>query len=288
MNGPFATSTASLDPRDIDRAVLAALTEDLPAGDITSDAVVPAAAVSKGILLAKEPGILAGLPVARRVFEALDPKLAFDALSEDGRECRSGDVLARLGGRSRSLLAAERSALNFVQRLSGIATVTRAFVRAVAGTKARILDTRKTTPGLRALEKYAVAVGGGSNHRRSLSDMMLIKDNHLRLAGGVAEALRRAKAAAAPGIMIEVEITNAADAEAALSGGADVIMLDNMSLPDMRVVVELVAGRVPLEASGGVTLERAGEIAATGVDFISVGALTHSARALDISLELEA
>ncbi len=288
MNGPYATSNAALDPREVERAVLSALAEDLPAGDITSDAIVPASAMSDAVLLAKEPGILAGLPVSRRVFEALDPGVAFAALFEDGRAFQTGDVLAQIRGRARSLLAAERTALNFLQRLSGIATLTRAFVRAVAGTKAKILDTRKTTPGLRALEKYAVAAGGGANHRRSLSDMMLIKDNHVRQAGGVEEALRRARAAAAPGFLIEVEITSAAEADAALRGGADIVMLDNMTLPEMRAVVALVAGRVPLEASGGVTLDSAAEIAATGVDFISVGALTHSARAMDISLELTA
>ncbi len=285
MNAPFGTATMALDPRDVDRAVRAALDEDLPAGDVTSAALIPAGAKSEAVLLAKESGILAGLPVARRVFEMVDPGVAFEALSEDGRSFQAGDVLGRARGGARSLLAAERTALNFLQRLSGVATLTRAYVRAVAGTKAKILDTRKTTPGLRALEKYSVAAGGGVNHRRSLSDMILIKDNHVRQVGGVLEALRRARAAAPAGLRIEVEITNAAEAEAALRGGADLIMLDNMSVGEMTAVVALAAGRIPLEASGGMTLERVGEVAATGVDFISVGALTHSARAVDISLE---
>lgn len=275
----------ALDSRDVDRVVRAALDEDLPAGDVTSNALIPAGARSEAVLLAKESGILAGLPVARRVFETIDPEVAFESLSEDGRSFQAGDVLGRVRGRARSLLAGERPALNFLQRLSGVATLTRAFVRAVAGTKAKILDTRKTTPGLRALEKYAVAAGGGLNHRRNLSDMMLIKDNHLRQVGGVAEALRRAKGAAPAGMRIEVEITNAADLEAALDGGADVIMLDNMTAAEMMTLADIVAGRVPLEASGGMTLERVGEVAAAGVDYISVGALTHSARAVDISLE---
>jgi nicotinate-nucleotide pyrophosphorylase (carboxylating) len=215
----------------------------------------------------------------------VDPGVAFEALSEDGRSFHAGDVLGRVRGLARSLLGAERTALNFLQRMSGVATLTRAYVRAVAGTKAKILDTRKTTPGLRVLEKYAVAAGGGVNHRRSLSDMILIKDNHVRQVGGVLEALRRARAAAAAGLRIEVEITNGAEAEAALTGGADMIMLDNMTIGEMTAVVALASGRVPLEASGGMTLERVGEVAATGVDYISVGALTHSARAVDISLE---
>ena len=285
MNAPFGFSTTALDPRDVDRVVRAALDEDLPAGDVTSNALIPAGVRSEAVLLAKESGILAGLPVARRVFETVDPKVAFEALSEDGRSFQAGDVLGRVLGGARSLLAGERTALNFLQRMSGVATLTRAFVRAVAGTKARILDTRKTTPGLRALEKYAVAAGGGVNHRRSLSDMILIKDNHVRQVGGVLEALRRARAAAPAGLRIEIEITNAAEAEAALRGGADMIMLDNMTVEEMTAVVALAAGRVPLEASGGMILERVGEVAATGVDFISVGALTHSARAVDISLE---
>jgi len=285
MNSLFAAATMALDPRDVERVVQAALAEDMPAGDVTSDALIPAGAMSEAVLLAKESGILAGLPVARRVFETVDPKVAFEALSEDGRSFQAGDVLGRVRGRARSLLAAERTALNFLQRMSGVATLTRAYVRAVAGTKAKILDTRKTTPGLRALEKYAVAAGGGVNHRRGLSDMILIKDNHVRQVGGVLEALRRARAAAAAGLRIEVEITNAAEAEAALHGGADMIMLDNMTIGEMTAVVALASGRVPLEASGGMTLERVGEVAATGVDFISVGALTHSSRAVDISLE---
>ncbi len=270
---------------DIDRAVAAALAEDLPRGDVTSESLVPPDAQSSAVLLAKEPGVLAGLEVARRVFLRVDPRTHFKALSADGRAFIAGEVLARLRGPSIALLEGERTALNFLQRLSGVATLTRAYVRAVAGTNAKILDTRKTTPGLRALEKYAVTMGGGRNHRSSLSDMVLIKDNHLRQVGSVAEAVARARARAGAGLRVEVETTTEAQAREALEAGADIIMLDNMEPEAMRPIVELVAGRVPLEASGGMTPERAAAAAAAGVDFVSVGALTHSARALDISLE---
>jgi nicotinate-nucleotide pyrophosphorylase (carboxylating) len=270
---------------EFDAIIDAALREDMPEGDITSESVIPAGALSEAVFLAKEDGVLAGLTVARRVFEKIDPSVEFVERTKDGAAFKKTDILARLKGPTVALLKGERTALNFLQRLSGIATVTRRFVDAVQGTKAKILDTRKTTPGLRLLEKYAVKMGGGANHRLSLSDMVLIKDNHLRHVGSVAEAVRRARAAVKPGIRIEVEAAELAQVRDALAAGADMIMLDNMTLELMSEAVTLVAGRVPLEASGTVSLERVRAVAETGVDFISVGALTHSARAVDISLE---
>jgi nicotinate-nucleotide pyrophosphorylase (carboxylating) len=270
---------------NFDTIIRAALREDMPHGDITSESVIAKGAVSEAVFQAKEGGILAGLPVARRVLEIVDPGIDFHGKLQEGQEVRKDDILARIKGSTVSLLKAERTALNFLQRLSGIATITRRFVDAVAGTKARILDTRKTTPGLRLLEKYAVRTGGGTNHRLGLSDMVLIKDNHIRHVGSIEEAVRRARAKAPAGMKIEVEVTKLDEARQALAAGVDIVMLDNMPLEEMRMVVDLYAGRVPLEVSGNMTLDRAREVAAIGIDFISVGALTHSARALDISLE---
>ena len=271
--------------QDIDAVIDAALREDMPEGDVTSESVIPNSAVSEAVFLAKEDGVLAGLAIARRVFEKIDPAVEFTGKLEDGAAFRRSDILACVEGPTVALLKGERTALNFLQQLSGIATVTRGFVDAVAGTKAKILDTRKTTPGLRLLEKYAVRAGGGTNHRLSLSDMVLIKDNHLRHVGSVAEAVRRARAAVRPGVRIEVEAADLAQVRDALAAGADMIMLDNMSLEMMREAVAIAAGRVPLEASGNMTLDRVRAVAETGVDYISVGALTHSARAVDISLD---
>jgi nicotinate-nucleotide pyrophosphorylase (carboxylating) len=225
--------------------------------------------------------------VARRVFEKIDSGVSFIKALEDGRAFGPGDVLARLKGSSISLLKGERTALNFLQRMSGIATKTREFVRALEGTKTRILDTRKTTPGLRSLEKYAVRMGGGVNHRFSLSDMVLIKDNHLEIIGSVSEAVKRARAGIAQGIRVEVEVTGFEGAREALESGADMIMLDNMPLDKMKEVVDWIGGRAPVEVSGKITVESARKIAALGVDVISVGALTHSFRSIDISLEFE-
>ncbi len=274
-----------MDIPGLDRILAAALQEDVPGGDVTSEGIVPPGSVSDAILLAKEDGILAGLPVARRVFEMVDGDTEFREELKDGQLLKKGAVLAKIKGRTVSLLKAERTALNFLQRLSGVATATRRFVEAVEGTNARILDTRKTTPGLRALEKYAVRIGGGANHRFSLSDMVLIKDNHLRHVGGVAEAVRRARMTTQPGIKIEVEVTDLAGVREAVESGADVIMLDNMSSDKIREAVAFIGGRVRVEVSGKVSLERVREIAESGVDDISVGALTHSSKALDISLE---
>ena len=270
---------------EFDAIIDAALREDMPEGDITSEGIIPADALSEAIFLAKEDGILAGLAIARRVFEKIDSAVEVTEKIQDGAAFRKSDILACVEGPTITLLKGERTALNFLQRLSGIATVTRRFVDAVQGTKAKILDTRKTTPGLRLLEKYAVKAGGGTNHRLSLSDMVLIKDNHLRYVGSVAEAVRRARAAIRPGVRIEVEASDLSQVRDALAAGADMIMLDNMTLETMREAVTLAAGRVPLEASGNMSLDRVRAVAETGVDLISVGALTHSARAVDISLE---
>jgi nicotinate-nucleotide pyrophosphorylase (carboxylating) len=269
----------------MDAAIEAALREDMPNGDITSESVIPAGSRSEAYFLAKEDGILAGLPVASRVFQKLDPSIIFIERFREGSAFHQSDKLARVKGPTVALLKGERTALNFLQRLCGVATMTRRFVEAVAGTKTRILDTRKTTPGLRLLEKYAVRTAGATNHRVSLSDMVLIKDNHLRRVGSVSEAVRRARAAARPGMRVEVEAADLLQVREALAAKADMIMLDNMSLETMRQAVGLVAGRVPLEASGNMTLDRVRAVAETGVDFISVGALTHSAKAIDISLD---
>jgi nicotinate-nucleotide pyrophosphorylase (carboxylating) len=272
---------------DIDPIIDAALKEDIPEGDITSESLLSAASRSRAAFLAKEAGVLAGLGVARRVFERIDPEVRFRALSCDGRAFKAGDILAEVWGRSISLLKGERTALNFLQRMSGIATETRRFVEAVAGTDAKILDTRKTTPTLRRLEKYAVRMGGGENHRSSLSDMVLIKDNHLALVGSISEAVRRAREKVGRGAIIEVEVADFAAAREAAAAGANRVMLDNMPLNRMRPVVLWLKGKVPIEVSGKVSLERARRIAELGVEYISVGGLTHSFSSVDISLEFK-
>jgi len=278
-----------MDPLDLnkamDAAIEAALREDTPKGDITSESIIPSEARSEAFFLAKEEGVLAGMDVASRVFARIDTSVIFIERFRDGSRFNRGDKLARMKGPTLALLKGERTALNFLQHLCGVATVTRQYVEAIAGTKTRILDTRKTTPGLRLLEKYAVKTGGGTNHRLSLSDMVLIKDNHLRYVGNVAEAIRRARAMVAPGIRIEVEASSLLQVREALAAGADMIMLDNMPVQTMQQAVQLTAGRVPLEASGNMTLDRVRAVAETGVDYLSVGALTHSARAIDISMD---
>ena len=260
-----------------------ALAEDIGSGDVTTDWIIPAAQQSKAILIAKAPGVVAGLGVAAMVFHLLDERIAFQPQVNDGAQLGIGDVAARIQGPTRSILTGERLALNFLQRLSGIATLTRAHVDAVAGTRAVILDTRKTTPGLRTLEKYAVRMGGGSNHRIGLYDMVLIKDNHIQAAGSITEAVRRVRERNEGRLLIEVEIRTFDELNEALALDVDRIMLDNMNWEQMRQAVALVAGRVPLEASGNVTLDRVRRIADTGVDYISSGSLTHSVKALDLS-----
>jgi nicotinate-nucleotide pyrophosphorylase (carboxylating) len=261
--------------------VRAFLAEDVGDGDVTAEAVVPVDARLDATLLLKEEGVVCGLDVAEAVFRELDPDVVFELHARDGDRAQ-GEV-ARVSGSARALLTGERTALNLLGRLSGIATLTRRYVDAVAGTGAVILDTRKTTPGLRALEKLAVRTGGGTNHRFGLYDAVLIKDNHLRLGGGVAASVRRAKQT---GLPIEVECETLQDVDAALDAGADTILLDNMTPTQLREAVGIVRGRAHTEASGGITLEAVREVAATGVDAISVGALTHSARSLDVSMEV--
>ncbi len=261
--------------------IRAFLAEDVGDGDVTSEAVVPADARLEASLLVKEEGVVCGLEVAEAVFRELDPDLEFKGIVHDG-DVAHGEV-ARVSGNARALLTGERTALNLLGRLSGIATLTRRYVDAVAGTSATILDTRKTTPGLRALEKLAVRTGGGTNHRFGLYDGVLIKDNHLRLGGGIARSVR---SATETGLPVEVECETLAEVRHALDASADQLLLDNMSLGELREAVLLVDGRAKTEASGGITLETVRAIAETGVDFISVGALTHSARSLDVSMEV--
>lgn len=271
---------------DVQEAIERALAEDLPAGDVTTSAIVPPEMKAAAVLLAKEDGVLAGIDVFVRVFKTLDPKVAVRRKLRDGSPFRPGQVLAEISGPAAVLLRGERTALNFVQRLSGIATATRSYVRA-AGTGVRVLDTRKTTPGLRDLEKYAVRRGGGVNHRRDLSSMVLVKDNHLAVAGGVGPAVAAVRAAWGRRFRLEVEAATAAEAREAAAAGADWVMLDNMTIPEMKKTVRLLRGRVKIEASGNVCLDNIRQIAETGVDFISIGRLTHSARAVDLSLEIK-
>lgn len=262
-----------------------AVAEDIGPGDATSEAVIASDQLLHGSIVVKESGVVAGLPIAEAVFERVDTSLRFSVHLQDGAVVQAGDVIAEVSGPGRKLLAAERIALNFLQHLSGIATYTQAFVRAIEGTKATILDTRKTHPGYRLLEKYAVRMGGGQNHRCSLYDMILIKDNHIVAAGGISAAVDKARAVY-PGLPIEVEVERMDQLKEALTLDLDRIMLDNMSLEEMQGAVQLAAGRTPLEASGNVDLAYVADVAATGVDYISIGALTHSAPALDISLRI--
>ncbi len=273
-----------LDPGCYRELVRRALAEDVRSGDVTTAATIPAAQRAAGKLVVKSPCVLAGLDVAMEAFVQCDPRAEITRVRRDGERCAAGETVARIFGAATELLAAERTALNFLQRLSGIATLTRRFVDAVAG-RAVVLDTRKTTPTLRALEKYAVRAGGGANHRTALDDGMLIKDNHIQVAGSLAAAVRCAKAAG-HSLPIEVEADSLEAAEAALAAGADVILLDNLPTHEVREAVARIGGRAQTEASGGVTLERAAELAATGVTSISVGALTHSAPAVDCSFDL--
>jgi len=273
-----------LDPAEYRDIVRRAIQEDLGPGDITTRALVPAEARATAVLLAKSSCVLAGLDVAAHVFAEVDSGIRFDASKRDGDRCASGDAIAQLAGAAASLLIAERTALNFLQHLSGIATLTRRFVDAAAG-RIVVLDTRKTIPTLRVLAKHAVRCGGGTNHRVGLFDGILIKDNHIRLAGGIPAAVARMRDLE-PGRPIEVEAQSLAEVSEAISAGAEVIMLDNLSDAEMREAIDRIAGQARVEISGGVTLDRLPALAALGADFVSVGALTHSAPAADISLEI--
>jgi nicotinate-nucleotide pyrophosphorylase (carboxylating) len=273
-----------LDPALFRETVRRALAEDLGWGDVTSESTVSTDQRAIGVLLAKAHCVVAGLDVALEAFRQLDPAVKVVVKRPDGSVCEAGDVIAEIEGRAQPLLTAERVALNFLQRLSGVATFTRRFVDA-AGERIKILDTRKTTPLLRALEKYAVRAGGATNHRSTLDDGVLIKDNHVRLAGGVAEALRRAREAQ-PEVPIEIEVQTLAEVDEALAAGATRLLADNFSDEGLLSVVQRTRGRAQVEVSGGVSLERLPAIAASGADFVSVGALTHSAPSVDISFEL--
>jgi len=321
----LASMSEPLHPSAYRDLLLRFLAEDLGAGDITTGALVPAGARARGTLIAKAALVLAGLDLFTEIFRLLDPSASADLARKDGDDLRPGDTPAHVTASARALLSGERVALNLLQRLSGIATLTRSFVRVVAGTGVQILDTRKTSPGLRALEKYAVRVGGGRNHRMDLAEAVLIKENHIRMAGGVAAALHAAQSAKGRAAWIEIEVTNLDELRAALDGRPDAILLDNMSPADVRHAVELVrlaeaapgypardtapvsprepapaparefalvpapgpAREILIEASGGITLANVRDFAETGVDFISVGALTHSAPAADLSFEIE-
>jgi nicotinate-nucleotide pyrophosphorylase (carboxylating) len=276
-----------IDLHAIDLMVSVALQEDLGFGDITTQAVVSPNMKARGEFVAKQDFILAGWPVVVRTFHHISEKIVVECASRDGDAVTNGNVFGNVSGPAARLLSGERVALNFLQRLSGIATLTRQFVQAVSGTETTILDTRKTTPGLRALEKYAVRMGGGRNHRFGLSDGVLIKENHIAAAGGVAEAIRRARAAIDHLKKIEIEVTTLEELNQALDAGADAILLDNMTLDQVKDAVRQTNGRVPLEVSGGIHLGNVRKYALTGVDFISVGALTHSFKSADISLELK-
>ena len=286
----MAKQTDDLDDAHLKRIALAALEEDGVFDDVTTGALVPPDLTGKAILLAKQAGVIAGLPVAAAVFRAVDASLAFRAVVEEGARVQPGDVIAEVEGPVHAILRGERVALNLLQRLSGVATATARLVDAVDGLPARILDTRKTTPGLRALERYAVRMGGGQNHRWNLATGILVKDNHWRAveaAGGdVASAVRQLREKA-PGMRIEVEVTSIDEARQALAAGVDALLLDNMGLEETRLVVQMARGRATTEASGGITEATVRAVAETDVDFISVGAITHSAAALDISLEID-
>ncbi len=279
---PGVTLGYNLAVREIIRLALA---EDIGRGDLTTEATIPADAQATAEIAQKAPGVLCGLPVIEAVFAELDPRVEVIRRAEEGSW---GDrrVVARLQGPARSILTGERTALNFVQRLSGVATASYRAREAVAGTRATVLDTRKTTPGHRVLEKYAVRVGGCRNHRAGLDDAVLIKENHIRAAGGIAAAVAAARTRIGPAQQIEVEVTNPAELDEALAAGAELILLDNHTLDGLRASVAHAAGRARLEASGGITLDNLAAVAGTGVDFISLGALTHSAGAIDFSLEV--
>lgn len=271
----------------IEKIIRRALEEDLGRGDITSQAVVPPDLNVEGHFISMSEGIIAGIGVAEKTFKVIDPRVQVEPVVYDGGAVSNGTIIARVRGNARSILAAERVALNFLQRLSGIATATSLAVKAARPFGVQIADTRKTTPGLRVLEKYAVTVGGGRNHRLGLDDAVLIKDNHIKMAGGVKKAVRLARENTGHLVKIEIEVETLEQVREAVESGADIIMLDNMSLDDMRRAVEIIGGRALVEASGQITPDKVARVASTGVNVISLGWITHSAKPLDISLELK-
>ncbi|MGE5629534.1 MAG: carboxylating nicotinate-nucleotide diphosphorylase [Caulobacteraceae bacterium] len=276
-----------LDNMAVDRIILNALEEDLGWGDITTDSTIPEHVEIKGNFIAKEEGVICGVSVCSRVFQLLDESIKFEALMQDGRKASKGDIIATISGKARSILKGERTALNLFQRMSGIATMTNRYAEKVSGFPVRIVDTRKTAPGLRILDKYSVRVGGGFNHRYNLSDMVLIKDNHIKAAGGILPAVEAARSRVSHAVKIEVEVESLKELREALEAGADIIMLDNMPLDMMKEAVSIAKGKALLEASGNMGLEggrNVRDVAETGVDIISAGALTNSVDAMDISL----
>ena len=264
-----------------------ALNEDIGSGDITTNSLIPLHLQARATMVAKSSGIVAGLPVAEYIFRTLNPDIIWKQFVQDGDSISKGEIILEISGSYRALLTGERLALNFLQRMSGLATMTNNCVQELEGSNTQILDTRKTVPGLRLLDKYAVLMGGGTNHRIGLYDMVLIKDNHIKIAGGITNAVAQIKKNVPSAIQIEVEVTNLQEVDEALATGADIIMLDNMSLQAMSESVKIIGGRAKVEASGNMTIERLREVAATGVDFISIGALTHSVTAFDISMNIE-
>lgn len=275
-----------IEPAFLKEIVTAALREDIGTGDITTQSIVPENYITAGFIRVKEPGVVAGLEVAKEVFLRLSPDLFCQSRVKDGERVTAGQVIAKVEGDARAILTGERVALNFLQRLSGIATRTASLAQLITGERAKLVDTRKTTPGLRVLEKYAVRVGGGQNHRFGLYDAILIKDNHIRVAGSIGEAVMRARKQAPFSAKVEVEVESLRGVEEAVQAGADIIMLDNMDPQVMKKAVELVAGRALLEASGCINEETIQDVAKAGVDYISVGGLTHSVKSLDISLDV--
>jgi nicotinate-nucleotide pyrophosphorylase (carboxylating) len=265
-----------------------ALNEDIGSGDITTNSIIPADMTATASMIAKAPGVIAGLQVAEYAFRSLSPDIEWNPLINDGDRVQKGDYIVKIKGPYRALLTGERLALNFLQRMSGIATMTSKYVEAVKGFKTEILDTRKTVPGMRILDKYSVKIGGGTNHRIGLFDMVLIKDNHIKVAGGISKAIDQVRKNSNYGIKIEVEATTLEEVREALGKDIEMIMLDNMDTATMAEAVKIIDGRAKVEASGNMTLDRLKEVAATGVDYISIGALTHSVMALDISMNIEA
>lgn len=285
MTATLEPTTDALAPEVLDPIIEAALAEDIGSGDLTTDAIVSAEMTCRGKIICKEDGVVAGLPVVERVFQLIDPRVTFDPKTRDGEKVQEDQIVARLHGPARSMLRGERVALNFLQHLSGIATLTAKFAKALEGTKTQLLDTRKTTPGLRRLEKYATRVGGAVNHRMGLYDDILIKDTHLALAGSVAAALRAVRKAH-PEAAINIEVSNLQELEQALNEKAPRILLDNFAPGQVREAMQIIRGRAKVEISGGVTLGNARAYALAGADYISVGALTHSATALDFSMKV--
>ena len=270
----------------IDKIIALAIEEDIDSGDITTNALVPETSMAVAEMTAKADGVISGIEIARKVFEQIDKNILWTPFVKEGDHVKKGDRIVRIEGSFRALLTAERTALNILQRMSGIATAVSLYVKELEGTGTNLLDTRKTAPGMRILDKMAVKAGGGTNHRMGLYDMALIKDNHIKVAGGIPNAVFQVRKSIKPGINIEVEVTNLNETQQAIDSGADIIMLDNMNTAQMAQAVKLINGRAKTEASGNMTLSRVKEVATAGVDFISVGALTHSVTALDISMNI--